>query len=305
MITPRPLKRGDKVGIVSPSGRIGKGALDDAITLLERWGFNVVTSPEAYSEFNQFAGTDTQRASGLQAMLDDPEVRAVICSRGGYGAVRIIDNIDFRLFVASPKWIVGYSDITVLHGHINENLNIETIHGPMAAEFSPAGNSPASERSLELLREALSGTLSASYFPNHKLSRKGKAEGVMTGGNLSVLYSLTGSPSLPDMRGKILFIEDVGEYLYHIDRMMNALRRNGLLGEIGGLVVGGMTKMNDNKVPFGRTAEEIISGAVEEYDYPVCFGFPAGHQADNQPLIMGHEVVVSVGESTSSLTFVQ
>ncbi len=305
MITPRPLHQGDKVGIVTPSGKIEKGALDNAISCYEGWGLKVVTAPNVYSGFNQFGGTDRERVSDLQSMLDDIDIKAIFCSRGGYGSVRIIDRVDFRRFKTYPKWIVGYSDITVIHSYINEICGIETLHGPMAAELSPDKKNPVSAGSMELLREVLFGAVPAYYHPNHPLSRKGKAEGVLTGGNLSVICSLLGSPSLVGLRGKILFIEDVGEYLYHIDRMMIALQRSGILGGIGGLLVGAMTDMNDNKVPFGKTAEEIIAEAVKEYDYPVFFGFPAGHQPDNHPLILGRKVVLSVGDKTGSLNGIQ
>ncbi len=304
MISPPPLKKGDKIGIVTPSGRIEEGVLDNAIERFEEWGLEVMVAQAAYNHFNQFGGTVTERLTDLQGVLNDPEIKAVVCSRGGYGAVKIIDLIDFRLFVASPKWIVGYSDITVLHNHINENYGIKTLHGPMAAELSPERKIRASDDSMELLRETLFGALPAYIHPVHQLSRGGKTEGILTGGNLSVLYSLTGSGSFPETEGRILFIEDVGEYLYHIDRMMVGLRRNGVLEGIGGLLVGGLTDMNDNKVPFGRTAEEIIAEAVEDYDYPVCFGFPAGHQPENKTLIMGSKVTLSVGESISHLTFI-
>ncbi len=304
MIAPPPLKKGDKIGIVTPSGRIEEGVLDNAIERFEEWGLEVMVAQAAYNHFNQFGGTVTERLTDLQGVLNDPEIKAVVCSRGGYGAVKIIDLIDFRLFVASPKWIVGYSDITVLHNHINENYGIKTLHGPMAAELSPERKIRASDDSMELLRETLFGALPAYIHPVHQLSRGGKTEGILTGGNLSVLYSLTGSGSFPETEGRILFIEDVGEYLYHIDRMMVGLRRNGVLEGIGGLLVGGLTDMNDNKVPFGRTAEEIIAEAVEDYDYPVCFGFPAGHQPENKTLIMGSKVTLSVGESISHLTFI-
>ncbi len=305
MITPPQLYQGDKVGIVTPSGKIEKGALNNAISCYEGWGLKVVTAPNVYSGFNQFGGTDQERVSDLQSMFDDGDIKAIICSRGGYGSVRIIDSIDFSRFISAPKWLVGYSDITVLHSHINEICSIETLHGPMAAELSHLKNYTVSARSMELLREVLFGTIPAYYHPNHPLSRKGTAEGVLTGGNLSVICSLFGSSSLSGLQGKILFIEDVGEYLYHIDRMMMAMRRSGVLGEIGGLLVGSMSDMNDNKVPFGRTAYEIIAEAVEDYDYPVLFGFPAGHQPENHPLILGRKVILSVGDKTGSIKFIQ
>ncbi len=303
MVIPPSLQPGDKIGIVSPSRQIKKGSLDAAINLFESWGIKAVTGPNVYAGYNQFGGTDQERAADFQLMLDDDGIKAIMCSRGGYGTVRIIDSLDFTRFITHPKWVVGYSDITVLHSHINANYGIETIHAPMPAELSPGRKPPVSAKSLELLKALLFGTLPAYYQPNHTLSRKGRADGVLTGGNLSVLYSLLGSNSETDTTGKILFIEDVGEYLYHVDRIMVSLLRSGILEGIAGLVVGGMTDMNDNNVPFGKTAEEIIAGAVEEYDYPVFFGFPAGHQPENHPLVIGRHAAISVGDSISSLVF--
>lgn len=303
MISPPPLKKNDLIGIITCAGKIEKGSLDEAIKILEGWGFRVITGKHVYGEFNQFGGTDLERAADLQFMLDHPDIKAIMCSRGGYGTVRIIDQIDYSLFRLHPKWVVGYSDITVLHNHINQNCGIETLHALMPSELSPDREKALTIRSLDHLREALFGTLPAYYQSNHPLSRKGKAEGVITGGNLSVLYSLLGSSSFPDTQGRILFIEDVGEYLYHIDRMMVALSRNGVLGSVSGLITGGMTGMNDNKVPFGKTAEEIIAEAVDEFDYPVLFGFSSGHQPENHPLFLGREVSLYVGEASSSLAF--
>lgn len=303
MIIPPSLKPGDKIGIVSPAGKIDNDALDNAAGLFEEWGLAVITGPNVYADHNQFGGTDADRAADLQMMLDNDEIKAVLCSRGGYGTLRIIDRIDFSRFRARPKWIAGYSDITVLHSHINSNFGIETLHAPMPAELGPQKDPPVSVRSMELLKEALFGTLPAYYQPNHSLSRKGKTEGILTGGNLSVLYSLLGSGSDITTSGRILFIEDVGEYLYHIDRMMTALRRNGFLENIGGLLVGGMTGMKDNEVPFGKSAMEIIADAVEGYDYPLFFGFPAGHQTENHPLVMGRQAVLSVEDNSSGLVF--
>ena len=297
------LKPGDKIGIVSPSGRIEKGRLDAAIEIFEGWGLKVITGKHVYSGYNQFGGTDSERASDFQRILDDDEIKAVFCSRGGYGTVRIIDLLDFTSFISSPKWIIGYSDITVLHSHIYQSFGISTLHAPMPAEFTPGKKHPVSSISLNHLKEILFGQLPVYKFPGHHLSRQGEVSGVLAGGNLSVLYSIMGSPSAVDMRGKILFIEDVGEYLYHIDRMMISLERSGVLRGIVALIVGGMTDMNDNKVPFGKTAEEIVAGLVARYDYPVAFGFPAGHQPLNNPLLMGQEVVLSVGETSCMLSF--
>jgi muramoyltetrapeptide carboxypeptidase len=263
----------------------------------------VVTGANVYGGYNQFGGTDPERASDLQQMLDDDDIRAVICSRGGYGTVRIIDLIRFSRFRSKPKWIVGYSDITVLHSHINQCLGIETIHAPMPAEFSPEREVPLDQGSVRLLREVLFGNIPEYSVPPHHLSRHGNARGVLAGGNLSVLCSIAGSLSALNGKDKILFIEDNGEYLYHIDRMLMVLTRSGMLERVKGVVVGGMTNMKDNEVPFGKTAEEIVLQAVDRYDYPVLFGFPAGHQPTNNPLIFGREIDLSVSESTGRLSY--
>jgi muramoyltetrapeptide carboxypeptidase len=303
MVSPPFLKPGDKIGIVSPSGKIEQGKLDNAIGTFREWGLDVITGENVYACYNQFGGSDDQRAMDLQSMLDDESIKAIVCSRGGYGTVRIIDRIDFSRFIKNPKWIVGYSDITVLHSHINNLFGIETIHSPMAVELAPGRKEPLSVLSLKLLKETLFGKLPGYDFPVHPFSVKGEAAGILTGGNLSVLCSISGSHSDNDFNGKILFIEDVGEYLYHVDRMMWTLSRRGVLEDLSGLIIGGMTDMKDNMVPFGFNAEEIISQAVSGYKYPVCFGFPAGHQSANNPLILGRRAMLRVGEDTCSLNF--
>lgn len=290
--TPPYLRPGDKIAIVSPARSITFEEIHPAIRLFQRWGLEVVLGTHVFSRHHQYGGTDDQRFSDLQQMLDDPTIRAVICSRGGYGTVRIIDRLDFSGFLKSPKWIIGYSDITVLHGHIQACFGIETLHATMPVNIQDE----TLPENLESLRNVLFGTPVTYAFSRHPECRSGEASGVLTGGNLSILYSLTGSVSMPDMKGKILFLEDVDEYLYHIDRMMTALRRAGHLGRLAGLIVGGMDRMNDNSVPFGRTAYEIIFEAVSGYSYPVCFGFPAGHGPKNLALVMGREVKLRVKE---------
>jgi muramoyltetrapeptide carboxypeptidase len=223
-------------------------------------------------------------------MLDDEAIRAVICSRGGYGTLRIIDGLDFTKFRNHPKWIVGYSDATVLHSHIQRQLGIETLHAVMPVNIK----SEYPDETLQTMVNALFGKRITYAYPAPPLCRNGQAEGILTGGNLSILYALMGSASESDMAGKILFIEDVDEYLYHIDRMMVSLKRAGKLEKLAGLIVGGMTKMNDNTVPFGKGANEIIAEAVKGYKYPVCFDFPAGHQEMNLALILGRKVKLIV-----------
>jgi len=248
---------------------------------------------------HQYSGTDDERAADLQMMLNDREIKAIICARGGYGTVRIIDQLDFSTFEQYPKWIVGYSDITVLHSHINTQFGIETLHATMPINFADEGAKPA----VESLRSALFGEAPAYNIPAHPLNRPGDISGQLSGGNLSILYSLSGTPSDIQTRDKILFIEDLDEYLYHIDRMMMNMKRGGKLSEIKALIVGGMTKMNNNTVPFGRQADEMIAEYAREAGIPVCFNFPAGHITDNRALIMGREVELHITGSGVTLQF--
>jgi muramoyltetrapeptide carboxypeptidase len=300
MITPPFLKSGDKVGIAAPAGKVDAQKLNFAVDALESWGLEVVLGKNVFNHHHQFAGTDQERIADLQQLLDDTSIKAVLSARGGYGTLRIIDQLDFSNFAKRPKWVVGYSDITVLHAHIQTNFGIETLHAPMPSGFEK--NSEA----LETLRKALFGE-SLKYDVQHgresNLTRKGKGIGVLTGGNLSLLYALTGSASDLDTTDKILFIEDLCEYLYHIDRMMQSLKRAGKLEKLKGLIVGGMTEMKDNQIPFGKAAEEIILEAVDEYKYPVCFNFPAGHIDRNFSLILGREVQLEVTETNTHLVF--
>jgi muramoyltetrapeptide carboxypeptidase len=299
MISPPCLVPGDKIGIVATARKVTPSEMEPALALFRSWGFQPVTGPHLFGAENQFSGSDAERASDLQRMLDDPEIKAIFCARGGYGTVRIIDTLDFSAFAASPKWIIGYSDITVLHSHIHSCFGIETLHALMPINFAEEGNAEA----LETLRLALTGGSPEYAVPAHPLNRNGNAEGELCGGNLSILYALSGTPSDLQTRDKILFIEDLDEYLYHIDRMMMNLKRGGKLDGLRGLVVGGLTKMNDNAVPFGKTAEEIVAGYAHEAGIPVCFGFPAGHIPDNRALILGRQVRMKADADGASLVF--
>ena len=292
MTTPPFLQPGDKVAIVSPARSITFEEVYPAMRILQRWGLEVVLGTHVFSKSDQFAGTDDQRVHDFQHALDDDSIRAILCSRGGYGTVRIIDKIDFRRYMAKPKWIIGYSDITVLHAHIHRHFAVETLHAVMPVNMKE----DAATESLESMRNVLFGSRISYTLPLAPLNRPGEGEGMLVGGNLSVLYSLMGSTSMPDTAGKILFLEDVDEYLYHIDRMMTAMKRAGKLDKLRGLIVGGMDRMNDNQVPFGRSAYEIISEALAGQSFPVCFGFPAGHGVKNLALIMGRMVRFKVGQ---------
>lgn len=303
MVTPPFLQKGDTIAIAAPARKISAEEIQPAIDLFSSWGYNVIIPEGLFAIENQYAGTDKHRTEILQQLLDNPEVKAIIFARGGYGTVRIIDSIDFTAFITNPKWIIGYSDITVLHSHIQQTLGIETIHAIMPVNFSNPDN--AAVESIEQLRLALEGKVPSYHFDANSLNRLGEAKGVVTGGNLSILYSLLASRSECDTTGKILFIEDIDEYLYHIDRMMMSLKRAGKLDDLAALAVGGFTDMKDNEVPFGKTAHEIITDAVKEFGYPVIFNVPAGHQADNKPLILGREAVLSASVNSASIRFDQ
>lgn len=293
---PTYLKIGDKIAIVATARKTSKEEVAAAISLFESWGLEVVLGDNLFKEDNQFAGTDTDRLSDFQNALNNTDVKAIIVARGGYGTIRIIDEIDFSTFTKKPKWIIGYSDITILHCHIHP-MGIETLHATMPINIDLQEESK--KDAIETLRKALFGETLSYIAETHPLNKKGNCKGEIVGGNLSILYSLLGSTSQIDTNGKILFLEDLDEYLYHVDRMMFSLKRAGMLKGLAGLIVGGMTDMRDNKTPFGKTAEEIISEAVSEYNYPVCFNFPAGHINNNQAIIMGRVVNLSVEEIIS------
>jgi muramoyltetrapeptide carboxypeptidase len=291
MIQPPYLKKGDKIGIAAPARSITFDEVHPSIRLFQKWGLEVVLGTYIFGTENQFAGSDSQRKADFQQMLDDPSICAIICSRGGYGTVRIIDNLDFTGFCRNPKWIVGYSDITVLHSHIHRHLGIETLHSVMPVNIK---ETDFNNDSTESLRKSLFGEKLFYSKPITFHFKTGLSEGILTGGNLSILYSLMGTASEVDTNGKILFLEDVDEYLYHIDRMMMNLKRAGKLSKLNGLIIGGMNRMNDNEIPFGKTANEIISEAVAEYHYPVCYDFPAGHGEINLALILGRNIRFNV-----------
>lgn len=309
MIIPDFLKKSDKIAIVATARKVSPEEIKPSVDLFRSWGLEVITDESLYAADNQFAGNDALRAASLQQYLDNPEVKAIVCARGGYGTVRIIDRLDFTAFARHPKWIVGYSDVTVLHSHINKCLSISTLHATMPLNI-PADAMEKSYPSIESLKAALFGNLHGYSVlqlatPSSAYSRNGHCRGQLVGGNLSILYSLCGSASDIDTAGKILFIEDLDEYLYHIDRMMQNLKRTGKLQKINGLIVGAMSDMHDNTIPYGKTAEEIVLEAVADYDYPVLFSENFGHVGtENLALPLGVEVEMTVGEEDASLRFV-
>jgi muramoyltetrapeptide carboxypeptidase len=287
---PPYLIKGDKIGLISTARKISIEELQSSIMCIQNWGLVVVLGKNLFNSYHQYSGSDEERASDLQYMLDNEDIKAILCVRGGYGTVRIIDKINFSQFQKKSKWLAGFSDITVLHSQIHK-LNIASLHSTMPVSFS--SNTTAA---IESLKDALFGNNISIETDSHPLNRNGQAKGQIVGGNLSILYSLIGSPSDLNTDGKILFIEDLDEYLYHIDRMMMNLKRSGKLSNLRGLIVGGMTKMNDNTIPFGKDAESIIKDAVSEYNYPICFGFPAGHVSDNRTLKLGQIAHLKVGK---------
>ncbi|MDD2278592.1 MAG: LD-carboxypeptidase [Bacteroidales bacterium] len=299
-ISPPILQKGDVVGIVAPARKVSREEIATAITMLESWGLKVVLGKNIFGEYNQFSGTDSERAADFQSMIENHQIKAIICARGGYGSVRILSQIDLRYLQREPKWVVGYSDVTVFHGMLNSWYMMESIHGIMPINF-PADGKP--NISTESLRNVLFGETPTYNAQAHPFNRYGSASGYLIGGNLSILYSICGSDADVITEGKILFIEDLDEYLYHIDRMMMNLKRNGKLRGLAGLIVGGMTDMNDNTIPYGKSALEIIREMVEGYKYPVCFDFPAGHQKENVALIMGRSVNLKVDDNGTTLEF--
>ena len=297
MKIPPSLQKGDTIAIVSTARKNIDDNLKPAIDLLHSWGLEVVIGKTIGLDNNQLAGTDAERAADFQQQLDNPNIKAIWCVRGGYGTVRMIDLLDFTKFKQSPKWIVGFSDVTVIHSYIN-NLNIATIHGAM-----PITVGKASVESIESLRKSLFGESLNYEIPFDAANRLGNTKGEIVGGNLSILYSLMGSNAQIDCKGKILFIEDLDEYLYHIDRMMMSLKRCGCFDGLNGLIVGTMTKMKDNDIPWGKNANQIIEDVTKGYSFPVLYNFPAGHFRDNRALIFGKQVSLEINKGTSKVTF--
>ena len=296
---PQPLTAGDQIAIVALARKVSLLDIQLAISVFKSWGLRVVFGKTLTAGHHIFAGTDAERAADLQTMLNNPDIKAVISARGGYGTTRMLDLVDFTKFEANPKWVVGFSDLTALLSHI-QTKSIECIHGIMPALFSK----PGSEAAIESLRQVLFGEpISYPAILNHPLNRFGLGTGQLVGGNVSLLATVIGTPSEVDYTGKILFMEEVEEYLYSLDRMLVQLKRAGKLAHLAGLVVGHFTAMQDNPVPFGRTAYEIIRDHTQDYHYPVCFGFYTGHEPNNLALVCGRQATLSVTETGAQLTY--
>lgn len=298
--TPPYLQQGDTIGIVCPAGYMSLEKAAECIRVLkEEWGYNVKTGKTLGGNSpTYFSGTDEERLNDFQAMLDDDEVKAILCGRGGYGMGRIIDRIDFKKFRKNPKWIIGFSDITVLHSHLYSNYYISSLHAPMAGAFNDAGYI---NRYVQSLRSALQGTWAKYVCEPHPFNKTGEAIGELVGGNLSLLAHLVGSGDDIKTKGRILFLEDIGEYAYNIDRMMYQLKRSGKLKNLAGLIIGGFTDMKDTERPFGKSVYEIIHEVVKEYDYPKCFGFPVSHGKENYALKIGVGYKLKITRSRVSL----
>jgi len=292
------LKSGDTIAIIATARKILKEEILPAKELFESWGLKVEISQDLFEVENQFAGTDDKRAQQLQWAIQHPDAKAIFCARGGYGTMRILEKVYFSQLTANPKWIFGFSDITALHCHLLAMEHVASVHSPMCITIPES-----TPESIQSIKDIMFGNGINYKIDSHPLNRFGEAEGELAGGNLSLLYALKGTQHFPDMAGKILFIEDLDEHLYHIDRMMLSLKMSGVLSRIKGLIVGGFTDMKDNAVPFGKTAEQIILEHVSSYNYPVVFGFPVGHIKDNRALMVGVRGKLEV--SSSSVTFSQ
>jgi muramoyltetrapeptide carboxypeptidase len=301
MQQPPYLKPGDQITIISTARKITLEELKPALSLFEQWGLKVNFGQSLFKIDRQFAGTKEQRIADLQAALDDQQCKAIVCARGGYGTVQLVDSLDFSTFRKHPKWLVGYSDVTVLHNHINQNFGIETLHANMPISFPMTDENETTET----IKKALFGEKLEFNFEMEKESTgtETNISAPIVGGNLSILYSLTGTSSQLNTEGKFLFMEDLDEYLYHIDRMMMNLKRAGLFKGCKGILVGGMSDMNDNKVPFGLNAKEIILENTKELNIPVIFGVPSGHIDRNLALIMNRNVTLKISEREVNLEF--
>ena len=291
MIIPSKLKTGDRIGIISTARKITKQELTPSINILKEWGLDIVFGKNLFKSDNQFSGNVYQRKEDLQNMIEDQTIKVILCARGGYGTVQIIDQIDFTPLIKNPKWIIGYSDVTVLHSHLNK-LGLASIHATMPINFNNN-----TKESLESLRGVLFNSENKILTKSHVLNKYGSVEAEVVGGNLSILYSLIGSTSQINTKNKILFIEDLDEYIYHIDRMIISLKRSGLLINLKGMIIGSFIGILDNEIPFGKNIKNIILEHTKEYDYPICFDFPCGHIDNNMSIIFGVNSVLDISEN--------
>jgi muramoyltetrapeptide carboxypeptidase len=298
MKIPPYLKKGDLIGVTCSSSKMELQAAEYAAEVFNNWGYRVHLGITVGTSFHNFSAPDELRLEELQDMLDDPEIKAIVFGRGGYGMVCILDKLDFKKFRKNPKWICGYSDVTALHTHIHQQFKIPTLHSVMCSGIRPETENNVY---IDSLRQALRGKNYRYSFEPHELNRTGKAAGIVIGGNLAMLATLSGTPSQPDTKDKILVIEDVGEYRYNIDRMMYNLKRAGWLDELAGLIIGSFTDPQETTTPFGQNEFEIIQNIVKDYDYPVAYNFPVGHGNANFTLKLGLPHELHIGEKTCKL----
>ena len=302
LIQPPYLKAGDTVAIVAPSG-ILKNRNDEvarAKKLLENWNLNVVIGDNVFKKDNHFAGTDAERCEDFQKALDNKNIKAIWSARGGYGTVRILDKLDYSKFLKQPKWIIGYSDITALHNQLH-TIGVETIHGIMCVSLP--NDLSKIEKSIETFKSAIFGQPLAYTLTGSKYNRTGSAKGQLVGGNLTILHTMLGSNTSIDVDGKILFIEEIGEYKYHIDRMLQSMKRAGYFDNCKGVIVGDMSRMRKNTTLWGSSVEQLIIDALEDYNFPIAFNMPAGHEDDNRAMILGRTIQLDVNSSQSTITF--
>lgn len=302
LIQPPYLKAGDTVAIVAPSGVLnGRTAeIDRAKALLKSWNLNVVVGKHVFKKDNHFAGTDNERCEDFQNALDDPKIKAIWCARGGYGTVRILDKLDYTKFLEQPKWIIGYSDITALHNQLH-NVGVESIHAMMCTSL--IDKQDELQETIATMKQAVFGDALSYTLKGSKFNKTGTTTAPLVGGNLTMLHTMLGSETSIDTSGKILFIEEIGEYKYHIDRMLQSLKRAGYFNNCKGLLVGDMTKIRKNTTPWGTSIEQLILDALAEYDFPIAFNMPAGHENDNRALILGRSLEMKVTESKTELIF--
>lgn len=304
MVQPKSLKAGDTVAIVAPSGILKnrEREITQAVEILKSWGLHTVVGKHVFSKDNHFAGTDDERCEDFQNAMDDPKISAIWCARGGYGTVRILDKLNYTKFKKNPKWLIGYSDITALHSQFH-NQGIQTIHALMCVSLTK--DLDEIKESLNTFKSALFGNPENYILKGSTYNRIGETKGELVGGNLTLLHTMLGSDTSIDTSGKILFIEEIGEYKYHIDRMLQSLKRAGYFENLKGLVVGDMSRMRKNTTLWGSSVEQLILDALSEYDFPIAFNMPAGHEKDNRALVLGNVIELKVGKEKSSITYNQ
>ena len=302
LIQPPYLKAGDTVAIVAPSGilKSREGEVQQAVALLKSWGLHADVGKHVFSKADHFAGTDDERCADLQNAMDDPKISAIWCARGGYGTVRLLDKLNYTEFKKNPKWIIGYSDITALHNQVH-NEGFQSLHALMCVSLTKDLNDI--KETVATFKSAIFGKPENYTLKGSRYNKVGETSGELVGGNLTMLHTMLGSETSIDTSGKILFIEEIGEYKYHIDRMLQSLKRAGYFDNLKGLVVGDMTKMRKNTTLWGTSVEQLILDALEDYDFPIAFNMPAGHEKDNRALVLGRIVDLKVTKESASVVF--